>query len=153
MEKQTNLCTKHGITQDELNDIIHEVLAHVPALAIEPKKTEVLFDLLRIGDIVDEDDQMMCRILRRAALVMSAQQKCEDCLLNGYCYNQDRKDKKTAECAGCLASLMFFAQLVPVGEPTGSKDVNLAFYKQFVDVFKDEKAQHPEDFEFTEVAE
>ena len=103
-----NLCLKYEIEPEAVDAIIKKLLGQVPSDALEPFEIDVIFDLLRNGDIPAVDDKkQLDAISFRLQNILMGLIPCDNCPMKAFCKNKDNPDAKIVDCA---TALMFIAQ-------------------------------------------
>lgn len=123
-----NICIKHQITPEELDSIIHKLLDHVPNDALDEKEIDVVFDLLRNGDVEPPEGLgEMDIICFKAINIAMASMDCKNCIAQFKCKQRDGKNS----LCDCVTNFMYVAQALPSPGVNG----NLAITREeYVDV-------------------
>jgi len=105
-----NICFKHEITPEELDATIHKLLDHVPADALGEKEREVIFDLLRNGDVAKPDKlQEMDAVCFKALNIAMATMDCKNCIAQFKCKQRNGKNS----LCDCATNFMYVSQAMP----------------------------------------
>ena len=123
-----NIYFKHQITPEELDATIHKLLDHVPADALGEKEREVIFDLLRNGDVEKPDNlQELDALCFKALNIAMATMDCKNCLAQFRCKQRNGKNS----LCDCATNFMYVSQVMP---SLGSIDNEAITREEYVDV-------------------
>lgn len=109
-----NLCFKHGLSIEEIDKAIHLILDEVPADKLTPKQRDVIFDLLKNGDVEMDDEKRYLENLQfRLLNSLVGSLACDQCFAKEICKG---KGKPEAKIVDCTQKLIFLMQAVRLSE-------------------------------------
>ena len=130
-----NLCFKHGLSIEEIDKAIHLILDEVPADKLTPKQKDVIFDLLKNGDVErNKEKAIMDNLCFKVASALIGVIPCELCPAKDCCKD---KDNPEAEVVDCYQKTMYLMQAFSVS-PLGIKATKADFKKALEDLKNNE---------------
>lgn len=127
--KTRNICFKYDISKEELDKIIHLVLDEVPVDKLSASQIEVIFDLLRNGDVDKNDKHKEMDVLNFfLSNVLIGCLDCEKCLAKDACKSKNSADAKIVDC---FQNLLFLMQAVDLPETTS--ELKKSTVKEYVE--------------------